>query len=418
MIMPNPMKRNNSLLRPYNIVIDNDDGATIDMYGEVVETRPTDWWTGKPVDGNFIMLDEFLNDLKSLEGKSNITVHINSVGGSFYAGLAIYNRLRTLGASITTINDSLAASAGSIIFMAGDKGKRKVYAGSNLMVHGVMGFLYGYYNVADLQTTIKTLKAHDKALVAVYKEATGLDEETIRSAMSKDTYMVGQEAVDSGWADEVIGSEDTAPVNMKLTPTKSHLMVNGHAIAACLFGKLPDNIPAMTAEEFAAMSNPESGAEPLNNSAKPAQQAPHNTQNKNGGKHMEIKNVDDLRKAYPDLVTQVETAAQASGVTAERARIQGIEEIENAIGDADLIRNAKYGESPMNAEQLAFAAMKMQAAIGMNMVTALENDTKNSGAAAVVATPAPAEEPKAKTDDERAEALLLGVVANMNKEVK
>lgn len=133
---------------------------------------------------------------------------------------------------------------------------------------------------------------------------------------------------------------------------------------------------------------------------------------------MEIKNVDDLRKAYPDLVAQVETAAQASGVTAERARIQGIEEIENAIGDADLIRNAKYGEKPMNAEQLAFAAMKKQAAIGVNMVTALENDTKNSGAAAVVATPAPAGEPKAKTDDEKAEALLLGVVENMNKEVK
>ena len=167
--------RNNTLLKPYNIVYDGDDGATIDMYGEVMETRPIDFWTGQPVPGNFILLDEFLNDLKSLEGKSSVTVHINSVGGSFFAGLAIYNRLRTLGASITTINDSLAASAGSIIFMAGDKGKRKVHAGSTLMVHGVMGFLYGYYNVADLKTHIKTMQAHDKTLVAAYKEATGLD---------------------------------------------------------------------------------------------------------------------------------------------------------------------------------------------------------------------------------------------------
>ena len=405
-------------LKPYNIVHEGENGATIDMYGEVVETRPVDWWTGKPVEGNFIMLDEFLNDLKSLEGKERVTIHINSVGGSFYAGLAIYNRLRTLGASITTINDSLAASAGSIIFMAGDKGKRKVYAGSTLMVHGVLGFLFGYYNAGDLKSVLNTMKAHDKALMAAYKEATDLDEDTIRAAISKDTYMTGQEAVDAGWADEVISSEGVEPVNIKLTPTKSHLMVNGHAVAACLFGKLPESIPEMTAEEFAALSTLEGGAAPHNNSVKPAPQAPHNTHSENGGKNMEIKNVEALRAAYPDLVAQIEAAAQADGCNAERARIQGIEEIANAIGDADLVRNAKYGEKPMNAEQLAFAAMKKQSAIGASMLNNMEIDTKNSGTPAVTATPAPAAEPKAKTDDEQAEDLLLGVVANMNKEVK
>ena len=415
--MPIPM-RNNTLLKPYNIVYEGEDGATIDMYGEVMETRPVDFWTGQPIPGNFILLDEFLNDLKSLEGKSNITVHINSVGGSFFAGLAIYNRLRTLGASVTTINDSLAASAGSIIFMAGDKGKRKVHAGSTLMVHGVMGFLYGYYNVTDLKSVINTFKAHDKTLVAAYQEATGLDEETIRAAISKDTYMTGQEAVDAGWADEVISGEGMEPVNMKLTPDKSHLMVNGHSVAACLFGKLPENIPAMTAEEFAALSTPASGDEPHNTSGNPAQQDPNNTHT-NGGNHMEIQTVEELRNAFPDLVAQIESAARADGVSAERNRIQQIESVQAAIGDPNMVHNAKYGEKPMTLEQVAVAVLQAQAAIGSTMLNALAGDAAASGAAFVTGAAAPAVEPNPNSP----EAIMAQAKADVaafqkNKEVR
>lgn len=397
-----------SLLKPYNIVLEGDDGATIDMYGEVVQTRPVDFWTGKPMEGNFIAVDEFLKDLDQLQGKDHVTVHINSVGGDFYAGLAIYNRLRNMNISVTTINDGLAASAGSIIFMAGDKGQRKVNAGSNLMIHGVLSFFFGYYNVGDLKSAIKTLEAHNRAAIAAYVEATGLDEETVKTAMSKDTYMTGKEAVEAGWADELITAGGTAPV-AKLTPDKSRLMVNGHAVAACLFGKLPEGIPEMTAEEFAALST--------NNSEKPAPQARNNNTSENGGNaNMEIKNASDLRKAYPDFVAEIESAAQANATAAERQRIQGIEEISNAVGDAALVKNAKYGDNPMNAQELAFAAMKAQAAIGTQVVANLDTDAKASGAADVAAAPAKQDEPKNQTDDEKAEALLFGAIKNMKED--
>lgn len=417
MRMPIPM-RNNNFLKPYNIVYEGEDGATIDMYGEVMETRPVDFWTGKPVEGNFILLDEFLNDLKSLEGKSSVTVHINSVGGSFFAGLAIYNRLRTLGASITTINDSLAASAGSIIFMAGDKGKRKVHAGSTLMVHGVMGFLYGYYNVDYLKDAINALKAHDKTLVAAYMEATGLSEETIRSAISKDTYMTGQEAVDAGWADEVISTEGKGLANMALTPNKSHLMVNGHAVAARLFGKLPEGIPQMTAEEYAALSTPASGAEPHQNSEQPAAQARNNTHT-DGGKTMEFNTPEELRNAFPELVAQIETAARAEGVTAERNRIQEIESIQNVIGDAQMVRDAKFGEKPMNAKDMLFAAAQKMSAVGNQMLGALANDAAASGAANVTGAAAPIGEPDLNSPEAMAAQAKADVAAfQKNKEVR
>ena len=96
---------NTTQLKPYVINMIGDNEAEINMYGEVVKKRPYDWRTGKPAEGNYIVLDEIIADLDTLRNKSKITIHINSVGGDFYAGLAIYNRLRTLSASITTIND-------------------------------------------------------------------------------------------------------------------------------------------------------------------------------------------------------------------------------------------------------------------------------------------------------------------------
>lgn len=410
-----PMKNNS---KPYTIAMLGDNDAELNLYGEVVGSRPVDWWTGEPVPGNYIAVDELLRDLDELNTKDNITVHINSVGGDFYAGLAIYNRLRTLSASITTVNDGLAASAGSIIFMAGDKGKRKVHAGSNLMIHGVLSFFWGYYNAVELKAELKSLEAHNKAAIAAYVEATGLDQDTVKAAMSKDTYMTGQEAVDNGWADEVISDDGEGQYSMKLTPDKRAMMVNGYAVAARCFGKLPEGIQQMTAEEWAAMSTPEPAAEPPQNGMQPAPQADIN-HNLNGGTDMEIKNIEELRNAFPEFVAQVETAARADGARAERERIQGIEDIQAAIGNPDLVKAAKFGDNPMTAKDVAFEAMKAQASLGVNMVNALNADANNSGAADVEPAPAPGEEPKAMTDEEKAEALLIGAIpANMKKEGK
>ena len=376
--MPRPDYRHPQSFSVLNI---GENDAEINMYGEVVATRPVDWWTGKPIEGDFIELDVFLKTLDDLAAKDNITVHINSVGGDFYAGLAIYNRLRSLKASITTINDSLAASAGSIIFMAGDV--RKVHAGSNLMVHGVMSFMYGYFNVQDLKAQIKTLDAHNKAAIAAYREATGLDEETIKAAMSKDTYMTGQEAVDAGWASEVI-SADAGKTAAALTPDRSFVMVNGHKVAARCFGRLPETVQVLTEEEAAAQT-----AQNISNSAEapPAAELDKPKNQKQEEKNMEFQTVEELRNAAPELVAQIENAARADAVRDERARLQGIEEIAASVGDAALVAAAKFGENPMNAAQLALAAMKQQAAIGAQVMAGMAADAAASGAAAVGADP-------------------------------
>lgn len=404
-------------VKPYNIVINNEDNsATINLYGEVVATRPTDWWTGELIPGDFIAQDEFLKDLDELAGKDSITVHINSVGGDMYAGIAIYNRLKGLAAKVTTINDGLAASAGSIIFEAGDT--RKVNAGSNLMIHGAAGFMYGYYQVQDLRAGIKQLEAHNKAGVNIYAEATGRDKDSIKAMVDRETWLTGQEAVDAGFADEVIGSEGN-PVEMRLSPDKGTVIVNGYPVAARFLGKIPETVAVMSADEWAKMSAPASGEQPPQNSAKPAPQVSNNNSENGGIENMEIKNVEDLRNAYPDLVNQVETAAQANGANAERQRIQGIESIANAIGDAEMVKNAKYGEKPMNAQELAFAAMQKQAAIGAQMVNNMVTDTNNSGAGNVQTAPAVTNEGNPDTPEAMMAQAKKDVAAFQNmKEVR
>ena len=130
---------------------------------------------------------------------------------------------------------------------------------------------------------------------------------------------------------------------------------------------------------------------------------------------MDIKNMDDLRAAFPDFVSEIENSAKSAGhsegVTAERARIQGIEAIENAIGDKEMVKNAKYGEKPLTAEQLAFQAMQAQAAIGATVLNKLEGEAANSGAANVVATPA-------ETGEGDPEAEAIAMIASTNPKNK
>ena len=360
----------NTPLTPYNIVVNEEtNSAEINMYGEVVSTRPTDWWTGNVIPGNFIAQDEFLQDLESLAGKDSITVHINSVGGDMYAGIAIYNRLKGLAANVTTINDGLAASAGSLIFMAGDT--RKVNAGSNLMIHGAAGFLYGYYQVQDLAAIKKQLEAHNRAGVNIYAEATGRDKDTIKNMVDRETWLTGADAVEAGFAHEVIG-EDT-PVTMRLTPDKANLIVNGVAMSTRGLSNIPAGIEVLpSAVSNAVFELPEY----------------NNIQNiTRSEEEMPITNVEELKAAHPDLVAQIVNAARTEGANQERARIQGIEAIQNAVADQALITNAKFGENPLTAEQLAFQAMQAQAALGNTMLQNMAADNQESGAANVATTP-------------------------------
>lgn len=113
---------------------------------------------------------------------------------------------------------------------------------------------------------------------------------------------------------------------------------------------------------------------------------------------MEIKNVDELRQHFPDLVAQVEAAAREE----ERKRIQAIDEISRTISP-ELVNKAKY-EEPMTAEQLAFQALKADAAKGRQYLDDLGKDNADSGVQNVASQPQDDRAKKEKQEEERKKA--------------
>lgn len=120
-----------------------------------------------------------------------------------------------------------------------------------------------------------------------------------------------------------------------------------------------------------------------------------------------------LREQYGDIIAQIEQEARTNAITEERARLQAIEEIADGIGDAQMIADAKYGEKPMTAEQLAFAAMKKQAALGTKHLNDVKADNNDSGAAGVGAAPNGGEE-GSETDD----AAQVDAIVNLYNSTK
>lgn len=353
--------------RAYNFLETGEDDLEINMYGEVVESIPVDWWTGKPIDGMFISEKDFLDDLEKYKEKSRITIRINSVGGDLYAGLAIANRIKDLKAEIITIADALCASAAVAIYQTGST--RKLYAGSQIMIHEPSCRLFGRYDVQGIKKVEKQLEAGKKSLIESYRERTGRTAEELEQMITGDCWMTGQEAVSEGFADEVIEGE----VTTEITEDNKTVISNGICFSAEAFYSLPRN---MTVHR----DHVKNGLTPDDN----------NTQK--GGATLMTKN--ELMEKHPDLYNEIISEARSAqqeavedAVKAERKRIQDIDEIAGQVGDETMVKEAKFGDNTMDASQLALAALKRQSKIGSDFLHNMKDDMQTSGADAVQPVP-------------------------------
>ena len=356
----------------WNVIsADDGDSAEITMYGDVCAKQPVDWWTGEPEPGLFITPEGFLDDLAQVKNKSEITIRLNSCGGDLYTGIAIHNALKGLKGHKTVIVEGIAASAASVIACAGDD--VQVYPGSMIMIHGVSGLFFDYMTIADLKQAIKGFDAAEQAIAEIYHAKTGTEAETLRGMMTKETWMIGQQAVDKGFANTLLGEDGPA---MSLSADKKVLLVAGVRHDVSAFHSIPGSIPVIK-EKPATVSG---------SHKRPANKA--GTINEGGNTTMTEQ---EIRAQFPEIVASIEAAAantaRTEAVAAERARLQEIESIEAQIGDSDLIKEAKYGEGACNAATLALKAMQKQAAQGASFITGLTNDAKKSGTAGVTGDP-------------------------------
>lgn len=243
--MPKPIDIKKSV---YALAVRDGAEAELTLYGDIVESRPVDWWTGEPIEGNFIILDEFLEDLREIEGVQRLTIRMNSYGGDAIVADVIHNRLRELQRAGTVINcivDGVAMSGGSLIMCACDN--VEVNPSSLIMIHNAWQFLYGGYNVEDLMKAAEALDAADKMQAAIYQRKTGLPEAEIRAMMAETTYMTGAEAVEKGFADKLI--DDAEPLRIAASADRRTMFVGNRTLHLAPGMTAPENLETMEPAE-------------------------------------------------------------------------------------------------------------------------------------------------------------------------
>lgn len=147
--------------------------------------------------------EDFINEsrVKSLVGDStkDIIIKLNSPGGDVFDGIATYNYLKSLDNHITVEVTALAASAASIIAMAGDE--IVMCTGSQLMIHEASTITWG--NKADHYKTINALESVDSSLISIYVEKAGIERDIVNDWLSGETWFTAEEAIEHGLADRM-----------------------------------------------------------------------------------------------------------------------------------------------------------------------------------------------------------------------
>lgn len=136
-------------------------------------------------------------------GKKDVVVNINSPGGDLFEGIAIYNLLRDHPGKVTTRVVGLAASAASVIAMAGDE--IEVARAGFMMIHNVWVVAIGNRN--DLRDAADQLETFDEALASIYAARTGMEKGKVAKLMDKETWFGGEEAIEQGFADALLAAD-------------------------------------------------------------------------------------------------------------------------------------------------------------------------------------------------------------------
>ena len=325
-----------------------EESAELLLYGDISDTS---WW------GDEVTPKQFADELNALGGINEITVRINSGGGDVFAATAIGNMLEQHKASVTAKIDGLCASAATIV--ACHCSKVVAANDSTYMIHPVKMGLFGYADAVTLQQYLDALGAIRDNIISLYAKKTGRDKDEVAEQMDNTSWFTGAEAKENGFVDEITGDDGGTvvenrdgllfvnSVNMHLPFDKAPTFVQNSVAAAPAASRFVNKNPGGASGE-----NKEDFT-------------------------MEIKTVDDLRKAYPELVAHIEQAAAQAATDTERQRIRDIEDMA-LPGSEDLTNEAKF-EKPVSAEDYAKAAMKRAKTQGSAFLEDIKDDAKNAG---------------------------------------
>ena len=139
--------------------------------------------------------------LESASKTKDIFMYIQSPGGYVHSGLAIYDTMQYVKPDVATVCIGMAASAGSLLLMAGAKGKRIALPNSKIMIHQPSGGFRG--QATDMEIHVKDIMETKERLNKLYAKHTGKELKVIQDAMERDNFMLPEEAIDFGLVDKI-----------------------------------------------------------------------------------------------------------------------------------------------------------------------------------------------------------------------
>ncbi len=150
--------------------------------------------------------------LQMEDPKKDISIYINSPGGSVTAGLAIYDTMQFVTCDVTTYCMGIAASMGAVLLAAGTKGKRFALPNSDIMIHQVSGGAQG--QASDVERQVEFMYKLKRRLNGILSYHTGKSVEQVERDADRDNYMTAEEAKAYGLVDEVVQSRKEIPATL------------------------------------------------------------------------------------------------------------------------------------------------------------------------------------------------------------
>lgn len=315
------------------------------LYGAISSQQS--WWEDRVTPG------KFNEELAALGDVSEIIVRINSGGGDVFAANAIFTRLKDCSAKITVKIDGWAASAATIIAMAGDT--IKIAKNGVFMIHDPAMTVWDTFTAEEFEKMAEELKVIKQSIVNTYAMKSGRDAQDIEQLMSVETWWTGEDAVSNGFCDEIMFDDVSTAVE-----NSSYVVVNSVSLDVSEYKTLPRSL-------FNSPKNPGCFT---NKSAAKTQKK----EEQNMATNTSITTVEALTAEYPDLVAKIVSNAKEE----ERARIKDIKE--TALnGFEDIVEDAMF-EHPVSAAEVALKIVNEQKKQGGNYLTNRDADVKDSNA--------------------------------------
>ena len=197
MVLDDVIKSQNQYLNPYILEERQLNVTQMDVFSRLMMDRiiflgtQIDDYTANTLQAQLLYLD-------SCDPGKDISIYINSPGGSVYAGLGIYDTMQFIQSDVATICTGMAASMAAVLLVAGTEGKRSSLVHSRVMMGGAQG------QASDIEITAREIQKLKKELYTIIAEHSHTDFEKVWSDSDRDYWMTAEEALEYGMIDRVL----------------------------------------------------------------------------------------------------------------------------------------------------------------------------------------------------------------------